>query len=124
MAKTDACRAPWPPGERGSVTLETAFAIAGLLAVLIGCLWCVGVGVQTLRAQDAARNAARSLARGESVEQARQIAYDTLPEASVTFATRGDLVTATVRQRVRAMLPILDSVGVTVERSVAVIRER
>ena len=123
MTFARARRAPWPPGERGSVTLETAFAIVVLLAVLIAALWSLGVAMSVLRAQDAARNAARSLARGETYEQAWQLAHQIAPDASVTFAVHADAVTATVKQRVKANLPILDRVGFTVARSVVAARE-
>lgn len=123
MTHVRARRAPWPPGERGSVTLETAFATVVLLAVLVVALWCISVGMNVLRAHDAARNAARSLARGESYAQAREIAQQISPNSHVTFKVSGELVTATVRQRVRATLPLLDRVGFNVERSVVAARE-
>ena len=123
MTFARARRAPWPPGERGSVTLETAFAIVVLLAVLVVALWSIGVGVSVLRAQDAARNAARSIARGETYAQARQLAQQIAPSASLTFAVQGNAVTATVRQRVRGNLPLLDRIGITVERSAVAARE-
>ena len=123
MKKTDARRASFPPGERGSVTLETAFAIVVLLAVLVVALWCVGVAVGALRTQDAARNAARALARGDSFEDARALGLQSAPQARITFSASNGTVTATVRNRVKATLPLLDRVGFTIERSAVAARE-
>lgn len=118
MFTTDACRAPRPPSERGSVTLETAIAIPVLLAVAMIGVWCIAVAVGAVRVHDAARSAARSLARGDSLSQARELAHQTAPAAAFECDFSEDAVRVTAKERVAASLPLLSSVGITIERTV------
>ena len=83
-------------GERGSVSVEAAFVMCALVAVLaiaLGGVWAV---VAQVRCVDAAREAARLVARGESGradEVARRLAPD---GASVAVRIAGDEVTVQV----------------------------
>ena len=52
--------------ERGAVTAETSVVLPLLVAVTLAMVWLVAVGLAQMRATDAAREAARALARGES----------------------------------------------------------
>ncbi|MEO8263427.1 MAG: TadE family type IV pilus minor pilin [Pseudolysinimonas sp.] len=90
--------------ERGSVVAEFAVAMPAVMLVLVMLLGGVQLGGTQLRAQDAAADAARSWARGESstivsARLARQVAG-----ANVTRSSRGDLVCATVTVTARGPL--------------------
>lgn len=56
--------------ERGAVTAEAAVVIPVLLLLTLGMAWLVDLGVVHARAVDAAREAARVVARGESAADA------------------------------------------------------
>lgn len=51
--------------ERGAVTAELALALPTLVAVTIGLVWLLSVGVAQVRTVDAARETARAVARGD-----------------------------------------------------------
>lgn len=123
MFKTDACRAPLSPSERGSVTLETALAIPILLAVAVIGVWCISVGIGALRVHDAARAAARAIAHGESLDDARELAHRSAPDATIVIETNDETVEVRARERVKSSLPILNAVGITIERTVVAARE-
>lgn len=89
-------RRTWGGGERGAVTVEAAFALAALVAVLTMCLGGLLAASSQVRCIDAAREAARLVARGaedEAVAAARRVAP---PGAEVAVHVDGDRVTATV----------------------------
>jgi Flp pilus assembly protein TadG len=82
------------------VTAETAVVLPALAVVLALALWAVGAVTAQLRCVDAARVAARAVARGESVESSRQVAREAAPRgSSVSIRRVGDLVTVEVRAR-------------------------
>lgn len=56
--------------EEGIVTAETAMAIPMLAALTLALVWLVSLGFSQVLVQDASRETARSLARGDSVETA------------------------------------------------------
>ena len=66
--------------ERGAATAELAMVLPLLVAVTAGLVWLLAVGVAQVRAVDAARETARAVARGDSLEAAvargRQVAPD------------------------------------------------
>lgn len=76
-------------GERGAVTAEMAFALPVLVLVLLLGIWSIGFVVLNIRCIDAARDVARSVARGESAEQAKAIGRRSLPNSTITI-TRDD----------------------------------
>ncbi len=88
----------------GSVTAELAVLMPGVL-LLLTCLtgvWTV-VGAQ-LRCADAARSAARVLARGQGAADALAAARRDAPAASqVSFAASGAVVRVQVLTRVRPL---------------------
>jgi hypothetical protein len=88
-------------GERGSATAELAVSLPALVLMLFVALTAV-VAVRTeLECVDAAREAARSAARGEPGEVAgRRVAP---AGASVTVSRGGDLIRATVSVRVHPL---------------------
>ncbi|WP_308211148.1 TadE family type IV pilus minor pilin [Nonomuraea roseoviolacea] len=69
---------------RGSVTAETAAVLPALMVVLAAALWAIqAVGTQ-LECVDAARVGARAAARGEPVDQVREVIRSaTRPDARV-----------------------------------------
>jgi hypothetical protein len=87
--------------QRGSVTAETAVALPALVVVLALALWAVGTVDAQLRCVDAARLAARALARGDpraaAVAAAEQAAP---PGAGISVTQSGQLVTVVVSLRV------------------------
>jgi hypothetical protein len=85
--------------ERGSVVAEFAIALPAVLLVLATLLAGVQVASAHLRAQDAAADAARSWARGDSSGAIAARVRRQLPGASVQRSVHGDLVCATVRGR-------------------------
>nr|WP_094293276.1 TadE family type IV pilus minor pilin [Mycobacterium neumannii] len=84
-------------GERGGATIEAAFAVAALVAILVLCLGGLTAVSMHIRCVDAAREAARLAARGHDGSAA---ARDLAPEgATVVTRREGQFVTATVRAR-------------------------
>jgi len=83
--------------ERGSTVAEFAVAIPAVLLVLAVALGGVRLAGVQLRAQDAAADAARGLARGDSAAVVRGRLDRQLPGASLQRADDGELVCATVR---------------------------
>ena len=94
--------------------MEAAFALAGLVAVLIVCVAVLTAVSMHIRCVDAAREAARLAARGDDgAAVARHVAPD---GAAVGVQRDGGLVVATVSAR-SVLLP-----GITVEaRAVAAV---
>lgn len=83
-------------GERGSVTAEFAAslpAVVLVLAVALGAVQAVGVQV---RLQDAAADAARTVARGDDASLAAERVEAALPGAHLVVGDDGELVCAVV----------------------------
>lgn len=79
------------------MTAELAMVLPLLLAVTAGLVWLLVVGLGQLRATDAAREAARALARGETESAAVALATTVGPPGSdVTVSGSDGLVTVTV----------------------------
>lgn len=112
-----------PLSERGSVIAETAIAIPCLLAIGIALLWALGVGTTTLALSDAAGQAARAAARGESAAVVAGLAAQAAPRAQVAVQAGESLVSVVLSQQVSIPLPLLDGLAVTVQRSATAARE-
>ncbi|GAB2936203.1 apoptosis inhibitor [Rhodococcus aerolatus] len=100
-------------GDRGAVTVESAIAIGSITAVLVlalAGLMAVAAQVQCL---DAAREAARLVARGEAGRAASVAAQVAPAGAQVEVSTGADLVTVRVSASAR-LLPGLELSGVAV----------
>lgn len=83
--------------ERGVVTAELAMVLPLLLAVTAGLVWFLVVGLGQIRATDAAREAARALARGEDHATVAELALSIGPPGSEVAVSRADgLVEVTV----------------------------
>ncbi len=90
--------------QRGTVTAEAAMVLPLIAAFSLVLVWMVLLGVAQVRAVDAARDAARALARGEDEQAAVAAARRTAPGASdVTFAESAVGVTVTVT--IKAVAP-------------------
>lgn len=86
--------------EGGAVTAETAVALPALAVVLGLVLWAVGAVNAQLRCVDAARLAARALARGDDQSAAVARAAEAAPAgAEVAVSRSAVLVTVVVRAR-------------------------
>lgn len=86
--------------ERGAVTAETALALPLMVAVTLAMVWMLTFGVAQMKATDAAREAARALARGEPPDEAIRLANEVSPGSLVTISDRGDTVRVEVSGRV------------------------
>lgn len=88
-------------GERGAVTAELAFALPILLAVTTGLVWLLSVGAAQVRTVDAAREAARAVARGDDTAGAVAVGERVAPDGvRVTVSVQGDRVVARANGRV------------------------
>lgn len=110
-----------PRTEAGTATAELAVAVPALVLVLAVALAALDLGVTQVRCVDAARTAARLLARGEDATQALAEARSAGPAgAAVTVEEAGGRVTVTVTGQVPVLLRPLGAV--TAPRAVAVAR--
>lgn len=88
--------------EDGMVTVETAIVLPALVAVLAGALWLVAAVTGQLRCVDAAREAARLAARGDSAGAVSAAAHRAAPDGALVRVLHHDgLVTVTVTATVR-----------------------
>jgi len=93
--------------ERGMVTAETAVVLPVLLLVLAGAVAAVTVVGAQMRCVDAAREAARAAARGESADVVHAIAVRTAPSgAGAVITDAGEEVRVTVTARVAPLGPL------------------
>jgi hypothetical protein len=88
--------------ERGAATAELAMVLPALVAITIGLVWLLSVGFAQVRTLDAAREAARALARGDPEASARAVGEQVAPPGStLTIAEAGDRVTVTAAAGVK-----------------------
>ena len=81
--------------DRGAVTAELALALPTLLAVTTALVWLLSVGAAQVRTVDAAREAARAVARGDDPGAAVATGERVAPDGvTVTVTTEGDRVVA------------------------------
>jgi hypothetical protein len=85
------------PRDHGMVTAELAMAVPVVVAVLAVALSAVSLGIDEVRCVDAARLAARALARGDSEAAARSAAVAAAPAgAAVVLGVAGSDVSVSV----------------------------
>lgn len=85
----------------GAVTAELALGLPLLLAVTVGLVWLLVVGVAQVRVVDAAREAARASARGDPTGAAASAALRVAPMgAHVQVTSSGDDVRVVVSAEV------------------------
>ncbi len=105
-----------PADERGMVTVEAAIALASIVVMVVIGVVAVAAVAAHVRCIDAAREAARIAAQGDSV-RAEQVAREVGPDgASVSIRTEGELIVA----RVRVDVPLLPGVEVGAQAVAAV----
>jgi hypothetical protein len=109
--------------DRGMVVLETALAIPVLVAVAAALVWAVALTTTSLALADAARAAARDLARGVTAAEAVNRAEGMVPDSRLEVVDRGDAIVVVARADVTAPLPVLSGLVVPLEQQVAVPRE-
>ncbi|MFC5930960.1 hypothetical protein D6T64_12260 [Cryobacterium melibiosiphilum] len=80
--------------EAGAVTAELAAVLPAVVLVLGLCLGAVQVVGQQVRLTDAAADSARALARGETQDQAAQIARQLVATATLDTEADGQFVCA------------------------------
>jgi hypothetical protein len=96
----------------GSVTAELAVLLPTLVLVAASLAWLVGLGVAQVRCVDAARDAARALARSESSEVAVELARQAAPDgAEVSVQRTRGLVEVEVTYRATPPGGVLGSVA-------------
>lgn len=110
--------------ERGVVTAEAAVVLPLLVAITMAMLWLLVVGIAQMQATDAAREAARAVARGEPVEHAERLALLASPGSEVAVARDAGLVVVTVTRTVTSPGGLLDAVpGARVTAEAAAVPE-
>jgi len=97
--------------DRGSVTAEFAVAMPGVVLLLCVGLSAVSAVMTELECVDAAREAARAAARGDSGVTAGQRAAPT--NATVSVSNDGDTVRATVSAPVAVIGDVLPALRVS-----------
>ncbi|GGK57831.1 TadE family type IV pilus minor pilin [Ornithinimicrobium pekingense] len=106
-----------PCGDRGLATAELAVALPAVVLVLALCLTAMALGVDHVRAEDAARAGARAASRGEPVAVVREVAATRAPRGAsiiVDAGAEGVVVRVVAPARVR-LLPRLPSAEATAE---------
>jgi Flp pilus assembly protein TadG len=83
--------------DRGSVAAEFAVAVPAVLLVLALGVAALGACSRQVRLQDAAADAARLIARGDSLERAQSTVAAAAPGARLAVSQPGDLVCADAR---------------------------
>lgn len=99
------------PGDRGTATAEFAVVLPALVLLIVVLVGAAGIGFSQLRAFDAARSAAREIARGEPraavVDEAKKHAGKA---ATVRVGTDGGYAKVTVTIRLPEAIFFLDEV--------------
>lgn len=103
--------------DRGLATAELAVALPAVVLVLALCLTAMALGVDHVRAEDAARAGARAASRGEPAAVVREIAASRAPKgADVRIQTGPDSVSVEVVAPARVrLLPGLPGAAATAE---------
>ncbi len=90
------------------VTAETATVLPFLVLVTLALAWMIAVGVAQVRCLDAAREAARLVARGDGAGAAVDVATAVAPSgARVSIDETGAAVTVRVTARLTPPIPVL-----------------
>lgn len=101
------------------ITAELAACLPVLVLVLAVAIGAVSVAGVRVRAQDAAREAARAAARGDP-GQARRLAQQAAPGVRVEITTSGDEIVAVARISVHPLTGWLPAMTVS-EQAVAAV---
>lgn len=112
--------------ERGAATAELALGLPLVLAVTVGLVWLLAAASAQIRVVDAARESARSMARGDSESAARALGATIAPTgAAIELELADGRVAVTASARVDGPGGLFDFLpGVTVRsRAVAVLEQ-
>lgn len=91
--------------QAGAVSAEAAVVIPTLVLIAVALVWLIGLVGAQIMATDAAREAARGLARGDG-ELAIQVAQQVAPTgAQITWSRDGESITVVVKASARALAP-------------------
>ncbi|HET6286632.1 MAG TPA: TadE family type IV pilus minor pilin [Amycolatopsis sp.] len=82
--------------DRGSVTVEAALGIGALTFVSVLLFAGIGIAADQLRCTDAAREAARLLARGQPARAEQAVREIAPPDARLDVVREGDTISAGV----------------------------
>lgn len=82
-------------GERGSVVAEFAIALPAVVLVLLFGAAALNASATAVRLEDAAADAARIVARGESDARAGQIMHSAVAGSAIGVSRAGDVVCVT-----------------------------
>ncbi len=105
------------------VTIEIALAIPMVLLVTVAAAVLLAAGHMQARTTDAARAAARELARGESPAAAVAAAHRVVPDGEVRVVRDEDVIEVRVTREVRGPGPLLGQVRRTVSGTAVTRRE-
>ncbi|MGZ0149243.1 TadE family type IV pilus minor pilin [Kribbella sp. WER1] len=108
--------------ERGAVTAEMALVLPVLVGLLLLGIWSIGLVVMNIRCIDAARDVARAVARGESVETAQAIGHRTVPSGTVTITREGADIHVTVAVKPAHSPPLLTFITPTELAATAILQ--
>jgi hypothetical protein len=104
-------------GDGGMVTVEAAIALCAFVTVLAMVLSGISLVLNQIRCTDAAREAARLVARGDGA-RADSVVAAVAPGATLSVTTQGDGITVAVRGAAAALLP-----GIHVSADAFAVRE-
>ena len=105
------------------VLVEAAIAIPLLAAVAVCLAWGLSLASTSFALNDAARQAARDLARGVDVGSALAAATSAVPGTDMTLESGADPVVVAAHRTVTLPVPILAGITVDLVQRVAVPRE-
>lgn len=107
------------------MTAELALGLPLVLALTIGMVWLLAVGAAQIRVVDAAREAARAIARGDDESSARSLALRIAPDGAWLDIAIGDgQVTVTSSAEVEGPGGLFDFMtGVTVSSQAVAVME-
>lgn len=102
-----------PRGRRrsqsGAATAELALTLPLLAAVTLALVWLLTLGVAQVRLVDAARETARAVARGESLEDAVALGARIAPDGAEISVTMGETIRVRASSRVAGPGGVLDA---------------
>lgn len=114
---------PGGSADAGMVTLEVALAIPIVIVISAAVALLLAVGQLQARVTDAARTAAREVARGQQPDVAVEAANHVLPGCRLSVAVLGSQVTVRAEDELRGPGPLLGAITRTVTATVITYQE-
>lgn len=107
--------------DRGMVTAELATILPFGVAFAFLLLWVISLGVTQVRIVDASREAARMVARGDSIAAAEAAVRADAPKGTTMTSTNvGGFVTITITAKSSMPLPFFAHIGARTMTATAV----